>query len=98
MFHRKTQVAIGLAMRAAAHFLAHQGISLRQHQVREQYFRIMSEQQHASPEEHPNSTPQARFVYHSRITCESTPSGPEEPTRHLRQSHIPGVELRGSNP
>ena len=39
--------------RAAAHFLTYQGIDLRREEVRDLYFRIMSEQQHASPEEHP---------------------------------------------
>ena len=39
--------------RAAGHFLTYQGIDLCREQVRDLYFRIMSEQQHASPEEHP---------------------------------------------
>jgi putative hydrolase of the HAD superfamily len=39
--------------RAAAHFLTYQGIDLCRQQVSELYFRIMAEQQHASPEEHP---------------------------------------------
>jgi putative hydrolase of the HAD superfamily len=39
--------------RAAAHFLSYQGIGLCRHQVRELYFQIMADQQHASPEEHP---------------------------------------------
>jgi putative hydrolase of the HAD superfamily len=39
--------------RAAGHFLTYQGIDLCRQQVRDLYFRIMSEQQHASPEEHP---------------------------------------------
>jgi putative hydrolase of the HAD superfamily len=39
--------------RAAGHFLSYQGIDLCREQVRDLYFRIMSEQQHASPEEHP---------------------------------------------
>jgi len=39
--------------RAAAHFLTCQGIDMCRHQVRELYFRIMSEQLHASPERHP---------------------------------------------
>ena len=39
--------------RAAAHFLSYQGISLCRHQVRELYFQTMAEQQHTSPEEHP---------------------------------------------
>ena len=39
--------------RAAAHFLTYQGIDLCREQVRELYFQIMAEQQHASPEEHP---------------------------------------------
>ena len=39
--------------RAAAHFLTYQGIDLRREEVRDLYFRIMSEQQYASPEEHP---------------------------------------------
>jgi putative hydrolase of the HAD superfamily len=39
--------------RSAAHFLTYQGVDLGQHQVRDLYFRIMTEQQRASPEEHP---------------------------------------------
>jgi putative hydrolase of the HAD superfamily len=39
--------------RSAAHFLTYQGIDLNRHQVRDLYFRIMEEQQRASPEEHP---------------------------------------------
>ena len=39
--------------RAAAHFFTYQGIDLRRHQVRELYFAIMKEQQHASLEEYP---------------------------------------------
>jgi putative hydrolase of the HAD superfamily len=39
--------------RGAAHFLTYQGIDLCRHQVRELYFRIMSEQQHASTQQHP---------------------------------------------
>jgi len=39
--------------RAAAHFLTYQGIDLCRQQVRELYFQIMSEQQHASAERHP---------------------------------------------
>ncbi len=39
--------------RAAAHFLSYQGIDLCRHQVRDLYFQIMADQQHASPEEHP---------------------------------------------
>jgi putative hydrolase of the HAD superfamily len=39
--------------RAAAHFLTYQGIDLCRDQVRDLYFQIRKEQQHASPEEHP---------------------------------------------
>jgi putative hydrolase of the HAD superfamily len=39
--------------RAAAHFLAYQGVDLCRHEVRELYFRLLKEQQRASPEEHP---------------------------------------------
>jgi putative hydrolase of the HAD superfamily len=39
--------------RAAAHFLTYQGIDLCREQVRDLYFGIMAEQQHASAEEHP---------------------------------------------
>jgi phosphoglycolate phosphatase-like HAD superfamily hydrolase len=39
--------------RAAGHYLTYQGIDLCREQVRELYFRIMAEQQHASPEEYP---------------------------------------------
>jgi len=39
--------------RAAAHFLTYQGIDLSRQEVRDLYFRIMSEQRDASPEEHP---------------------------------------------
>ena len=39
--------------RGAAHFLTYQGIDLCRDQVRELYFRIMSEQQHASTQQHP---------------------------------------------
>ncbi len=39
--------------RAAAHFLTYQGIHLHRDQVRDLYFQRMSEQQHASPEAHP---------------------------------------------
>jgi putative hydrolase of the HAD superfamily len=39
--------------RAAGHFLTYQGIDLRRHQVQELYFQRLKEQQHASPEEHP---------------------------------------------
>jgi putative hydrolase of the HAD superfamily len=39
--------------RSAAHVLTYQGIDLRRVQVRDLYFRIMREQQRASPEEHP---------------------------------------------
>jgi putative hydrolase of the HAD superfamily len=39
--------------RGAAHFLTYQGIDLCRQQVRELYFRIMSEQQHASTQQHP---------------------------------------------
>jgi putative hydrolase of the HAD superfamily len=39
--------------RAAAHFLSYQGINLCRNQVRDLYFQIMADQQHASPEEHP---------------------------------------------
>ena len=39
--------------RSAAHFLTYQGIHLPREQVRDLYFQIMKEQQHASPEEHP---------------------------------------------
>jgi putative hydrolase of the HAD superfamily len=39
--------------RAAAHFLTYQGIDLCRDQVRELYAQVMKEQQHGSPEEHP---------------------------------------------
>lgn len=39
--------------RAAAHFLTYQGIDLCRNQVRDLYFGIMAEQQHASRQEHP---------------------------------------------
>jgi FMN phosphatase YigB (HAD superfamily) len=39
--------------RAAAHFLTYQGIDLCRDQVRDLYFRIMAEQQHASRQQHP---------------------------------------------
>jgi putative hydrolase of the HAD superfamily len=39
--------------RAAGHFLTYQGIDLRRHHVRDLYFRILKEQQAASPEVHP---------------------------------------------
>ena len=39
--------------RAAAHFLTYQGIDLCRDQVRDLYGQVMKEQQHASPEEHP---------------------------------------------
>ena len=39
--------------RSAAHFLTYQGIHLHREQVRDLYFRILKEQQRASPEEHP---------------------------------------------
>jgi putative hydrolase of the HAD superfamily len=39
--------------RAAAHFLTYQGIDLCRQQVRELYFQLLSEQQHASTQQHP---------------------------------------------
>jgi putative hydrolase of the HAD superfamily len=39
--------------RAAGHFLTYQGIDLRRHHVQDLYFKILKEQQRASPEEHP---------------------------------------------
>jgi len=39
--------------RSVAHFLTYQGIDLCREQVRDLYFRIMKEQQRASPERHP---------------------------------------------
>jgi putative hydrolase of the HAD superfamily len=39
--------------RSAAHFLTYQGIDLCRQQVRDLYFRIMKEQQRASPEDYP---------------------------------------------
>ena len=48
-----TEDGMDQIFRSAAHFLTYQGIDLRRHEVRELYFRIMKEQQWASPEDHP---------------------------------------------
>ncbi len=48
-----TEDGMDQIFRSAAHFLTYQGIDLRRHQVQELYFRIMKEQQRASPQEHP---------------------------------------------
>ena len=56
--------------RAAAHFLTYQGIDLRREQVRELYFQIMTEQQHASPEEHPEFD--AEGIWRSIIDAHQT--------------------------
>ncbi len=56
--------------RAAAHFLTYQGIDLRREEVRDLYFRIMSEQQHASPEEHPEFD--AAGIWRSIINAHKT--------------------------
>src|SRR5260370_25609054 len=48
-----TEDGIEEIFRAAAHFLTYQGIDLCRDQVRDLYFQIMAEQQHASPEAHP---------------------------------------------
>jgi putative hydrolase of the HAD superfamily len=39
--------------RAAAHFLTYQGIDLRRHQVRDEYFHLLKEQQRQSEEDYP---------------------------------------------
>jgi putative hydrolase of the HAD superfamily len=39
--------------RSAAHYLTYQGIDLHRDEIRDLYFRIMKEQQQASPERHP---------------------------------------------
>jgi putative hydrolase of the HAD superfamily len=39
--------------RAAGHFLTYYGIDVRRHELRELYFSLLKEQQHASSEEHP---------------------------------------------
>ena len=49
----RTEDGADEVFRAAAHFLTYQGIDLCREQVRELYFQIMSEQLHASPQEHP---------------------------------------------
>jgi putative hydrolase of the HAD superfamily len=48
-----TEDGMNEIFRSAAHFLTYQGVDLGRHQVRDLYFRIMTEQQRASPEEHP---------------------------------------------
>ena len=48
-----TEEGMDQIFRSAAHFLTYQGIDLRRGQVRDLYFRIMKEQQRASPEEYP---------------------------------------------
>jgi putative hydrolase of the HAD superfamily len=48
-----TEDGMDQIFRSAARFLTYQGIDLHRHQIRELYFRIMKEQQRASPEKHP---------------------------------------------
>ncbi len=48
-----TEEGMDQVFRAAAHFLAYQGIHVNREQVRDLYFQILKEQQHASPEQHP---------------------------------------------
>ena len=57
--------------RAAAHFLTYQGIDLRRDHVRDLYFQIMKEQQHASPELHPEFDAVAiwRSILHAHRTA-----------------------------
>ena len=49
----ETEDGMDQIFRSAAHFLTYQGIDLCREQVRELYFRIMKEQQRASPEKYP---------------------------------------------
>ena len=69
--------------RAAAHFLTYQGIDLCRVQVRELYFGIMAEQQHASPEEHPEFD--AVGIWRRIITERQTTFTRSLPTAKLEQ-------------
>ena len=69
--------------RAAAHFLTYQGIDLCRDQVRDLYFRTMSEQRQASPEEHLEFD--AAGIWHSIIRAHQTAFTRSLPRGKLRQ-------------
>ncbi|MGO8887111.1 MAG: HAD family hydrolase [Streptosporangiaceae bacterium] len=48
-----TEEGMDQIFRSAAHFLTYQGIDLHRHEIRDLYFRIMKEQQRASPQQYP---------------------------------------------
>jgi putative hydrolase of the HAD superfamily len=72
--------------RAAAHFLTYQGIDLCRQQVRELYFQIMTEQQHASPEEHPEFD--AEGIWRSIIDAHQTAFTRTLPPGKLEQAPL----------
>ena len=69
--------------RAAAHVLTYQGIDLCREQVRDLYFRTMSEQRKASPEEHPEFD--AEGIWRSIIRAHQTAFTRSLPRAKLRQ-------------
>ena len=69
--------------RAAAHFLTYQGIDLCREQVRDLYFRTMSEQRKASREEHPEFD--AEGIWRSIIRAHQTAFTRSLPRAKLRQ-------------
>jgi putative hydrolase of the HAD superfamily len=78
-----TEEGMDEIFRAAAHFLTYQGIDLCREQVRELYFRIMAEQQHASPHAHPEFD--AVGIWHSIIEEHQTAFTRALPAAKLEQ-------------
>ncbi|MGA2826736.1 MAG: HAD family hydrolase [Streptosporangiaceae bacterium] len=66
----ETEDGMDQIFRSAAHFLTYQGINLCREQVRELYFRIMKEQQRASPEKYPEFDAVAiwQSIIHGHLT------------------------------
>jgi putative hydrolase of the HAD superfamily len=72
--------------RAVAHFLTYQGIDMRRHEVRDLYFQILKDQQHSSPEEHPEFD--AVEIWSKIINGHMTDFTSQLPAEKLRQ--MPG--------
>jgi putative hydrolase of the HAD superfamily len=75
-----TQDGMEQIFRSIAHFLTYQGIDLHRHQVRDLYFRIMKEQQQASPEAYPEFDAVAiwRSIIQAHLTEFTRALPPEE--------------------
>ena len=79
----QTEDGMDRVFRSAAHFLTYQGIDLCRQQVRDLYFQIMTEQQQASPEEHPEFDAEGiwRSIIEAHRRLSPAPCPPESCSR-----------------